>query len=408
MARRRAAKAAKVDQWRPDGKDTARNPQRPDTAAVLKARRPSPVPARLGKQSGRADSQNISRQDSALHHHQRARSSSRDRAGSSRHTTRRSRSPVFAPRDDDRYRPARPHIASPRISHYSPPRRGNRSYSRSPARDNYPPRRLHEDNDPARRRGRTPPHRAVSPRRGLDRAFPLAPNHDGRNSRRNSPRRRSPDYYVPAGRPRSPIAAASSYRPSDYTTSRSGQDTTGARKPGRPRSPPRPSVNSRPERPSAAQQRRTEPTSVVPHRARQEQENHKSRHRRPQHPPSPATSSRPRSPLQAEPGSNSTREARAGGGLTRKEEEAERGRTKYRQDEMSYYGRGGSRGGRHHEHYGHSPPGPPFYPHDYGPPHGQPPYGGGRGGWNNGYGGHGPHGGHGGYVEMPLRHCATY
>jgi len=200
-----------VDQWRPE--DIRRDK---DELTSRKERARSPLPARRERDFERVKAD--SRHDiQPLSLYSRVRSRSRNRSRDRRHTKRRSSSPSHY-REDDLYRPARKRPLS-RDCAPSPAQdkdqnpvisRHYRKTSRSPGRAPSNSRRQKRSLSPRRA------HKTTAPSRG-DQSNGISPRpaRDLHRTSRVSPRRRSPDSYIPSGRRRSRSPVASSYRPAE-------------------------------------------------------------------------------------------------------------------------------------------------------------------------------------------------
>ena len=200
-----------VDQWRPE--DIRRDK---DELTSRKERARSPLPTRRERDFERVKAD--SRHDTQpLSLHSRVQSRSRNRSRDRRHTKRRSPSHSHY-REDDLYRPARkrplsqdraPSPAQDKDQNLVSSRHHRKS-SRSPGRAPSNSRRQKRSLSPRRA------HKATAPSQ-RDHSSGISPRlaRDSHRSSRVSPRRRSPDSYIPSGRRRSRSPVASLYRPAE-------------------------------------------------------------------------------------------------------------------------------------------------------------------------------------------------
>lgn len=325
----------------------------------------------------------------------RTRSRSRDRSRGRRQITARSRSRSRSLlRDDDRYRPTRTRETIRRRSpsdirrqHYSPVSRISRKESRSPRRVRLQSRK----SDRGYSRDRSPPRARIadSSRRDYARAYSPKPTRESHRSSRQSPRRRSPDSYIPPSRRRSRSPLASTYRPADLRPHERSPAPARRleRRNNSPRAPePRRRLTTRGSR-SPRREIRSKLDTFKP------SDRHAGdTYRRPIHrSPSPIRRKNPPSASQDRPSrqdkrrrellSTSRSPPRRKQRIARSTEGSANGDSKMGDRYFHGTGRGGHRTGRPPVEipgYGASPP---FYPPDQMSPHAQSPYGGGRGGW---------------------------
>ena len=209
-----------TDQWRPEEleRDNPTSAVKQDTSSAqgVKVKPSVPPPVRS-----------------------RARSISRNRSREPVRGRRRSPSPSFQQRDNDLYRPSRPTKIAPRNNSRSPPAPNYRRYSPPPGnarKNSRSPSHISRQGRRGERRlsherPASKPRSKRHPRREGDRAF--SPRPEPNRNHRRSPRRHSPDVYIPSKRRRSRSPGPPNFRHGE------------AARRGRSRSPP---LRSRPKR----------------------------------------------------------------------------------------------------------------------------------------------------------------